>query len=84
MKIARIMIDDLRSELPGIVQFCVRPRNYQYFIHLDTQSHIQWVNLGETEELLVLLLVGLTRAALRFFAVAISAALLFRHFVRLF
>lgn len=48
-------------------------------------NQMQCVNRGETEALL-LLLVGFTTkaAALRFFAVAISAALLLRHLVRLF
>jgi len=42
------------------------------------------VNLGDTDALL-LPLAGVTpSAALRFFAVAISAALRFRHLVRLF
>lgn len=46
---------------------------------------MQCVNLGDTEALLLLLLLGLTTsAALRFLAVAISAALLLRHLVRLF
>lgn len=46
---------------------------------------MQCVNLGDTEALLLLLVGWITRlAAFRFFAVAISAALLLRHLVRLF